>query len=88
MFKIVMEETSKPNLESSNVATLKETVEQLAKENERMERNIREATELQAKALISGRSNLPPEAQPPKEDTPKEYAQKALRGEFNGTRED
>lgn len=51
-------------------------------ENDRLEKNIKELKELKAIDALGGKTSSE-NKQKPKEDNPTEYAQKALRGEFN-----
>lgn len=60
-----------------------ELVKQLQAENARMEANIAKAEKLRITEMLSGKSEAGQPADKPKEQTPEEYAQAALRGELN-----
>jgi len=66
-------------------------IERARAENERMERNLQRREELvvreealAAEKMLSGTADAGQEPEKPKEDTDKEYADKALAGDMNG----
>jgi len=67
---------------SSIVERADAAAERLAKENERIEANIRRQEELMAKQALGGVSSGPGKKEPPREDTPAEIKEKFLRGEL------
>jgi len=56
--------------------------ERLAKENERMEKNLREQQEFEARNRLGGRSENAPAQKKTEELSDKEYAEKVLSGEI------
>ena len=65
---------------NSIVERADKAAERLAKENERLEANIRRQEELMAKQALGGRSEIS-KPEKPKEETPEEFKKKFLRGE-------
>jgi hypothetical protein len=60
---------------------LAETVEKLKEENDRKEKLLAREEELAAQKLLGGSSDTGQAPEPPKEETPQEYAQRVIRGE-------
>ena len=62
--------------------------EGLAKENERLERNLRELREIETSRLLGSSAGGRVEPQPPKQETDKEYSQRIkqelAQGKYNG----
>lgn len=77
-----MTETAELAQEPNLIEIAKSEREQLMKENERLEKNIRELRALEAQRLLSGTAGGRVE-EPPKIETAKEYAEKIMRGELN-----
>lgn len=61
---------------------LSEKIEELKKENDRMEKNIAKLEELRAFEILGGKSEGAPQEAQKKEETPQEYADRVMRGEI------
>ena len=61
----------------------KATAERIEKANVEMSSNITKLEQLQARDILGGRSNAAPNMEKPKEETPKEYAQRVMRGDVS-----
>jgi len=66
----------------SAVDKANEAIEKLEAQNKRMEDNIAKLEELKAEQIISGKADAGQAPQPPKEESPKEYKDKIMRGEL------
>lgn len=55
--------------------------ELLEKENERLEKNIKELRDLEADRLLGSTAGIRPEIKVPAEETPQDYAKKVLSGQ-------
>ena len=73
------EEKKKPTI----VEDARTTVDKLKAENDRMEANIKTLQELKAVEILGGKSNAGEQPEEKKEETAKEYAEKATRGDLN-----
>jgi len=69
------EEVKKPEFEIK--------LEEMRAENERMERNIQQLKELKAFDALSGKADAGQTSEKPQEETPEEYARRALQGDMN-----
>lgn len=69
--------------EKTLVDQANEAAERLEKANERHAELLRQQEELEAKMKLGGRSIIPEKREEPKEESPEEYAQNALRGKIN-----
>ena len=68
---------------NSPLVTAQNTVEEMKKQNSRMEANLKRQEKLVAEQMLQGRAGA---GQPPaeKEETPQEYAKRAVAGGLNG----
>lgn len=76
------QEVKEEKKDNSPISEASFILEELKKQNEIFQKNLQRQEEITAKQMLSGRSSSQLEEQP-KEDTPKEYAQKAIKGGFN-----
>ena len=58
-------------------------LEEMRAENERMEKNIQQLKELKAFDALSGKADAGQTSEKPQEETPEEYARRALQGDMN-----
>ena len=73
-----MEEKEEKTNSSDLVERAKTEREALTKENERLEKNLKELRELEASRLLGGTAGGHVEATPVKEETSKEYADRVM----------
>ena len=67
---------------SSLVEQADAAAERLARENDRKEALLRREEELMARKALGGISEGPAQPEPPKEETPKEFKDKFMKGEL------
>jgi len=75
-----MEENKTENL--SIVDEARKLRDEIKAENDRREEILRQEQKLQAEKMLGSSAGQPIPPQPPKVDTPKEYAEKVLKGEI------
>ena len=73
------------NEDNSAIDRADQILKSLQEENKKFEQNLKRQEEAIAKQMLSGRSSVHSDEKP-KEITPQEYAQKAIKGEFNNER--
>ena len=81
----MVDETTQPTdkLKALNlVESAAVQADRLARENERMEKNIKQLQELEAISKLGGRTEARPQEQKPVEESPQDYAKRVLSGNF------
>lgn len=68
----------------SIVDEAKKIRDEIKAENDRREMLLKEEQKLQAEKMLGSSAGQPQAPQAPKVDTPKEYAEKVMRGEIKG----
>jgi len=75
-------EENKPDEETPEKPEFEKKLEEMRAENERMEKNISELKQLKAIDALGGKTDAGVQPAEPKEETPKEYKDKVMKGEI------